>query len=89
MQEEIRTLEALEEGDKITVTVGNGNELKLTVGWKKSMDSLQPKARLMLDGRNFANLWGYKDGSLKDTVRVQTINCEENDTYTVTDIEVA
>jgi len=89
MQEKVHTLEALDEGDTVTVTVKNGNELELSVGWKKGMDSLQPQARLMLDGKNFANLWGYKDGSLKDSVRVQTINCEQNDTYTVTNIEVA
>ena len=87
MREEIHTLETLEEGDEVTVTVDNGSELTLTVGWKKG-GGLQPQARLMLNGRNYANLWGYKDGGIKDTVRVQTINCDENDTYTVADIEV-
>jgi len=88
MQEAIHTLEALNEGDTITVMVDNGNAMELVVNWTKDSDSLRPQARLNFQGKNFANLFGYRDGSVKDDVTIQTINCEENDTYTVESIEV-
>jgi len=88
MRKEIRSLEAIESGDTVKVTVENGNTMELTVNWKKMEDSIEPMARLNFKGKNFANLTGFRDGSIRENVKLQTINCDENATYTVANIEV-
>jgi len=88
MQEDIHTLEALNEGDDLEITIENGNTVPLTVS-KIMDDSGIPKAILEMDGQTYANLWGYRADIPSKEMEIQSLNCKENDIYTVTDIEVA
>jgi len=89
MNAEKHTLEMLDEGDDVHVTIkSNGEEktLPLTVAWVKTGGT--PKAQVNYDGAGYGKIHGYQRDNTIDS-EVKFLPTTEDRILTVVDIEQA